>query len=217
MASYRYLELIGNVILREDLVEDGETGRRRRKHTWILQVTHNGRVYDIDDESGFLVLHIDDPNAYFWSPSYDLSELPDGQVFTFAKNAVPTFALRAAFNRLDHKYNYIGRVLTTSQQRLRFYANAWISFEDNSGCVAHSFGRIGRSQRLLFVPYRGIEVGVDCFETLCLKASPASLKTLCRSVVRSNLNYCQVRNATPQKCSCSISSSDDTNNCVLLS
>ena len=208
MASFHYLELIGNVLLREDYIDEPETNRRRRKSTWVLRITHNGHTHDIEDD--FLVLHIADARTYFWSPSYDTNTLPNGQVITFPKNAVPNFAFRAAFNRLDHKYNYIGRMLTNSKtnssgsdqqqiqplcnQRLKFYANAWVSFEDgsNNSGVKYSFGRIGRSQRLLFVPYRNIEVGLDCFETLCLKASPASLKTLCRSIVRANLNKSQV-------------------------
>ncbi len=43
----------------------------------------------------------------------------------------------------------------------------------------------------MFSPFRGLEVGHDQFETLCLKASPASLQVLCRSAVRANLSYCQ--------------------------
>ena len=41
------------------------------------------------------------------------------------------------------------------------------------------------------MPYRNLEVGLDQFETLCVKPSPVSLKTLCRSVVRSSLDFNQ--------------------------
>ena len=57
--------------------------------------------------------------------------------------------------------------------------------------VQKTFGKVKKSYKLLFAPSRNMELGFDQFETLCLKASPASLKVLCRSVVRSTLNYSQ--------------------------
>ncbi len=43
----------------------------------------------------------------------------------------------------------------------------------------------------MFGPINRLEVGFDTYETLCLKASPAPLKTLCRGAVRSYVNYSQ--------------------------
>ena len=54
-----------------------------------------------------------------------------------------------------------------------------------------TFGKVKQSYKLLFAPTKSMELGFDQFETLCLKASPASLKELCRQVVRSSLNYSQ--------------------------
>lgn len=196
--------MIGTVIQRQDQYED-EKGLRRHKSTWILRITHNGHSHDIEDE--FLVLYIEDPNSYFWSSSHD-SNIFQEHVVTFPKETVPSFALRAAYNSVDQKYNYIGRIVTSGShsnteqtqqslsQRPKFYANAWVYFDDGGGGqneLKSIFGRIGRSQRLIFVSYRNLEVGMDHFETLCVRPSPVSLKTLCRSVVRSNLGCNQVR------------------------
>lgn len=100
------------MLLREDYVEEevgGGLRRRHRKPNWVLRITHNGHTRDIDED--FLVLHIEDPDSYFWSPSYE-SNMFNGYVVTFQRATVPEFAYRAAFDRINNKYNYIGRVMT---------------------------------------------------------------------------------------------------------
>jgi hypothetical protein len=83
----------------------------------------------------------------------------------------------------------------SDENRPKYYSNAWICFE---GGLERTFGKLSRSKRLLFIPFRNIEIGCDCFDTLCLKASPASLKTLCRSVIRSGVKHSQTNIESPQ-------------------
>lgn len=100
LSNYHYLELIGNVIRKEELIDN------KRVYTWVLRITYHGHAYEIDDD--FLVLHIEDPNTYFWSSNMDFNHL-NGELIYFPKKDLPTYAIRAAFDRIDQKYNYIGR------------------------------------------------------------------------------------------------------------
>lgn len=193
---FQYLEIIGNVYCIRETV-DGLSRDR-----WILKITYNGHAFEIEDD--FLVLQIEDRNSYFWSSNLD-SNVLNNNFFVFCNKDVPKYALRAAFDKHEHKYNYVGRLLTEEsiqsalglnnlntkfnlRKRPKFYSNAWIGFDDD---LKQSFGKINRSYRLLFVAYKNIEIGCDCFETLCMKASPAPLKMLCRSAIRAYVNYSQ--------------------------
>ena len=50
---------------------------------------------------------------------------------------------------------------------------------------------MSKAYKLMYAPIQNLEVGFDQFETLCLKPSPAPLKALCRTVVRTYANYSQ--------------------------
>lgn len=76
-----------------------------------------------------------------------------------------------------------------SPKRPKYYSNGWYHFDEP---ITQVFGKINKSYRLMFAPLKDLEIGFDQYETLCLKASPANLKTLCRSAIRSYANYSQI-------------------------
>lgn len=76
---FNFYELIGNVYYSTD------------DEKWKLRVTHNGQTHDI--EQNFLVLFIPNPDSFFWSSD------------TF----IAKYALRAAVDISDAKYNLIGK------------------------------------------------------------------------------------------------------------
>ncbi len=82
----------------------------------------------------------------------------------------------------------LGRTLEDSPSRPKYYSNGWYHFDEQ---VPQIFGKVREPYYLMFVPLKNLEIGMDHFETLCLKASPASLKTLCRTAVRSYTSYSQ--------------------------
>jgi hypothetical protein len=165
--SFDYLELIGNVINVDE-----------KKNKWCLRVTHDGEVYDVLDD--FLVLYINDPNSFFWSPNYTEK--------TYFK--IPRYSLRGAIDKIDCKYSFIGRTYNEfeTEKRPKYYSNTWFNFDEN---MLQTFGKVNKAYRLLFAPYKNIELGFDNFEILCLKASPAPLKVLCRTAIRAHLDYSQ--------------------------
>ena len=73
-------------------------------------------------------------------------------------------------------------------KRPKFYSNGWCHFDEK---IPRVFGKVNKNYKLLFAPFKNLEIGFDEFETLCLKASPASLSILCRSAIRSYVNYSQ--------------------------
>jgi hypothetical protein len=40
------------------------------------------------------------------------------------------------------------------------------------------------SHECLYIPYNGLELTIKVYEVLCMKPSPSTLKTLCRSLIR---------------------------------
>jgi hypothetical protein len=79
MFPFNFYELIGNVYYSTD------------DSKWKLRVTHNGQTHDI--EHNFLVLFIPNRDSFFWSCD------------TF----IAKYALRAAVDISDSKYNLIGK------------------------------------------------------------------------------------------------------------
>jgi len=170
--SYEYIELIGSVYY---------------SGGWKLRVTHNGNAYDI--EQNYLILYIKNADSFYWSSNKKMND--SNRSFVFTNSVASRFALRAAVDRIDCKYNFIGRSIEEDPEaakRPKFYSNGWYYFDES---IPQVFGKVNNSYKLMFAPLKNLEVGVDQFETLCLKASPASLKTLCRSAVRSYTNYSQ--------------------------
>ena len=100
-------------------------------------------------------------------------------------------------DKVDNRYSYIGRTLVEDEdsesgepkrKRPKLHSNAWCQFDEK---IPQVFGKVNKNYKLLFAPFKNMELGFDQFETLCLKASPASLSILCRSAIRSYLNYSQ--------------------------
>lgn len=71
--------------------------------TWTLRVTHNGNTLDIEDN--FVVLYIKDPESFFW----DSNVKPEITQFIFNNSNTAKYALRAAVDVSDCKYNFIGK------------------------------------------------------------------------------------------------------------
>lgn len=78
--------------------------------------------------------------------------------------------------------------LQNSTKRPKYYSNGWYNFDEH---IPQIYGKINKTYKLMFIPLKSLEVGLDQFETLCLKVSPAPLKILCRTAVRSYVNYSQ--------------------------
>lgn len=167
---HKYTELIGNVFYSFD-------------KKWKLKVTYQGRSIEIEDN--FLILNIPDRNSYFWCSNVDISN-PTQLVFN--QKELPKFAFRAAVDKMNCKYSYVGRTLSDDEDRPKFYSNAWLKFSKN---IERTFGKVCKSHKLLYSSYQDLEIGFDQFETLCLKVTPASLKILCRTALRYYLNYSQ--------------------------
>lgn len=158
-------ELIGSVYYSQEKI-------------WKLKLTFFGQTYEIKDN--FLILNIQDPNAYFWRAND-----------AFQTVHLPLYALKVSFDSSDSYYQYAGRRLKQSQESkdsIIFYSNAWLKVENQHESI---FGKIKTNLRLLMVPYSNMEIGHSSYEVLCLKATPSSLKMLCRSAVRKYLNHSQ--------------------------
>ena len=108
-------EVIGNVYK-----TDEKLGSR-----WMMKVTHNGYVFDIDDN--FLILSIDDAASYFWSSNVDLVDEETPPIyFQFNIKEIPKYALRASVDKDRCEYNYVGRTLDNEVQNCRrpkFFSN----------------------------------------------------------------------------------------------
>lgn len=158
-------ELIGSVYYSNDQI-------------WKLKVTYVGQTIEITE--GFMVLNIQDYNTYFWSYND-----------AFQKVNLPLYALKVSFDSSDSHYQYAGRRFKqskNSEYSIVYYSNAWLKLENQIESV---FGRIKTNLGLLMVPYENMEIGYSNFEVLCLKASPANLKILCRSAIRKYLDHSQ--------------------------
>lgn len=164
-----------------------------KANNWKLKISHEGYVYELADN--FLVLSIEDKDSYFWCSNKEENHNEEHS-FVVNNKDIPRYALRAAVDKTDCKYSYIGRTFVedssneneSKPKRPKFYSNVWCSFSEN---MPQMFGKVSKNYKLLFAPFKNLEIGFDHFETLCLKASPASLKTLCRSSCRKYLNYSQ--------------------------
>lgn len=149
---------------------------------WKLNLSYDLQVFKV--ESDFLILNISDPNAFYWARNK-----VENSFFLF-DSRIPKHAYKAALHKVESRYSYIGRVVpeTNNQKRPKFYANSWLMVDET---VSHTFGRVNETHKLLFTPLRDIEIGHDLFEVLCLKPSPASLKTLCQLKIRECIDYSQ--------------------------
>lgn len=151
---------------------------------WQLNISFNTHVFTVD--KNFLILQIPDLNSYYWSKN------KEDNSFYLYESKIPKHAYKAALHKLDSKYSYIGRTIPdlNETKRPKFYANSWLIFDIE---LQQSFGRVNETYNLLFVPATDIEVGHDLFEVLCLKATSASLKTLCQLKCRQYFEYSQAK------------------------
>ena len=96
---FEYLEMIGCVC------------QPNNSNKWKLIVTHENQVYECDED--FLVLHIKDPISFYWSSNKD--ENNNDLSFRFNNKKIPKYAFRAAVDKVDCKYSYIGRSLIENE------------------------------------------------------------------------------------------------------
>jgi hypothetical protein len=76
------------------------------------------------------------------------------------------------------------------ENRPKFYANSWLLFDEPG---TSTYGRINLTYNMLFTAWHGIEIGHDRFEVLCLKPTPASLKTLSQLKIRESIDFSQAK------------------------
>lgn len=96
---FEFTEMIGNVFKSDELSDHGK---------WKIKVTHNGYVFDLDDN--FLVLQIKDSNSFFWSSNVDPYSADSNSIyFQFNIKEIPNYALRASVDKEKCEYNYVGR------------------------------------------------------------------------------------------------------------
>jgi hypothetical protein len=151
------LEIIGSVVC------ERLTGK------WALHVPHSSSVREIKND--FLVLSIEDPGSFTWTRT--------------KKNILPRYALKACIDRYTNEYFYVGRIDSAHSQcaKPEFFENGrrWRPFVES---VPNRFGKVHLSHKLLYIPYDDLELAYDCYDILCLKPSPNSLKILCRLEIR---------------------------------
>jgi hypothetical protein len=92
---FLYLEIIGTVFKPNPKV-----------NSWKLRISHEGYVCELSDN--FLVLSIEDKNSFFWCSNKDECQ-NDEYSFVVNNKDIPRYALRAAVDKVDCKYSYIGR------------------------------------------------------------------------------------------------------------
>jgi hypothetical protein len=161
-------ELIGSVFYDND--------------AWKLRVTFNGIEFIIEED--FLILSIPNLNAFEWR-----ANKTEQMGYFLNDSKIPKYAFKAALHKFDTKYSYIGRSFV-DEGRPKFYANSWLLFDDQK---TSSYGRINETYNMLFTAWHGIEIGHDRFEVLCLKPSPASLKTLSQLKIRESIDFSQAK------------------------
>lgn len=179
--AFEFFEIAGTVF------KSNEPG-----NVWKLRITHDSRVYEIEDN--FLVLSIEDPNSFYWCSNIDTND--NSYSFQVNYKEIPRYALRICVDKVDNQYSYLGRSINENDElsevpkakRPKFYSNGWCHFDEN---MPQIFGKVNKTFKLLFAPFKNLEIGHDQYETLCLKASPGSLSILCRSALRSYLSYSQ--------------------------
>ena len=223
---YEFLEIVGSVSRRAPATTTAS-------NKWMLTITHDDQIYEIggkdgddaDADADFLVLCISDPDSFYWSSNRDETSYCCQQnttpssiySFKFNNKKIARYALRAAVDKVDCKYSYVGRTLPEHgdgdgdddyddddqdddddfrrmrrmRKRPKFYSNGWYFFGES--VAPATVGRVSRSYKMLFAPHREMVLGFDEYETLCLKASPASLRVMCRTAVRKHLGYSQAR------------------------
>ena len=96
-APYQYLERAGTVFMSS-----------QRSNCWKLRITHESRVYEIEED--FLVLSIDDPDAFYWCSNKDLDSIKNQYSFTVNYKEIPRYALRVSVDKVDNRYSFIGMV-----------------------------------------------------------------------------------------------------------
>ena len=140
---------------------------------WELQVPHSSNVFKIQKD--FLVLCIDDPNSFEWVSTQ--------------KSNIPKYALRACIDRLTNEYFYVGRVhhhFNCPVPECFQGATTWTKFNEP---LPVRFGKVHVTHKAMYVPFNNLELAFSCYDTLCLKPSPSSLRILCRLRVRTLLDF----------------------------
>ncbi len=103
--SYDHHELIGNVFYSAE------------ESTWKIRVTHNGHSWEFADN--FLVLYIRDPNSFFWNSNCQDVKNKHGLLINCS--TTPKYALRAAIDSLNFKFNFIGKLFEGNKDEFLKY------------------------------------------------------------------------------------------------
>ena len=137
---------------------------------WQLNLPYNSGV--IEEADNFLVLLIEDQNSFTWVKT--------------SNDVIPKYALRGAIDEQTLEYFYIGRTIPATlpdreNNKVSYYRNGLHEFNES---IPALFGKVHTGHKCLYAAHNSFELIFKTYEILCLKASPAPLKILCRSLIR---------------------------------
>lgn len=135
----------------------------------VLRVPYGSSVYEVKDN--FVVLSIKDESSFEWKKDRN--------------GNLPSYALRGSLDCHVNEFLYIGRTLLDGPPGKCYQNGMWNNFDE----IVVSIGKIHSSHKCLYCAIGENEVAFNEYEILCLKPSPASLKVLCRMIIRDKIGY----------------------------
>ena len=136
---------------------------------YCLRVPYDSRVFEVREK--FVILSIKDEDSFEWKKE--------------AHGNIPSYALRGSLDNSAKEFLYIGRSLPNDFKGRCYQNYQWGTFDE----PVTSIGKIHSTHGCLYAPIGNSEVALRDYEVLCLKPSPASLKVLCRLVVRDKIGH----------------------------
>ena len=145
--------------------------------SWRLTVANGSAAHEFT--SDFLVLCVDGGAACCsWQPT--------------SGKLIPRYALRACVDTSIMEYLFVGRPVEepddSPQPAPRYLTEGW-RWHDYSAGLPAVFGKVHRTHGCMYAPVNGLELAFNRYETLCLKPSPATLKDICRILLRQMAGY----------------------------
>ena len=136
---------------------------------YCLRVPYDSRVFEVREK--FLILSLKDDDSFEWKND--------------ANEYIPNYALKGSLHNTTSEIFYIGRSLPNETSAIRCHNHNWSKCNE----PVTSIGTIDSTHGCLYAPIDDSVVCLLVYEVLCLKPSPASLKVLCRLVVRGKIGH----------------------------